>query len=92
MLRIQMIGLALVAALAMSVVAASSASAAHLWLINGKLAKAADARELIILAMIIVGQRNRPEPIHCKAAIPGGRTNGVMKRHFKLWAQRIVYF
>ena len=37
MLRIQMIGLALVAALAMSAVAASSASAAHLWLIGGKL-------------------------------------------------------
>jgi hypothetical protein len=37
MLRIQMIGLALGAALAMSVVAASSASAAHLWLIGGKL-------------------------------------------------------
>jgi hypothetical protein len=37
MLRIQMIGLALVAAVAMSVVAASSASAAHLWLIGGKL-------------------------------------------------------
>jgi hypothetical protein len=37
MLRIQIIGLALVAALVMSAVAAGSASAAHLWLINGKL-------------------------------------------------------
>jgi hypothetical protein len=38
MLRIQMIGLALVAALAMSAVAVAGASAAdHLWLINGKL-------------------------------------------------------
>jgi hypothetical protein len=35
MLRIQMIGLALVAALFMSAVAAGSASAAHEWLING---------------------------------------------------------
>lgn len=37
MLRIQMIGLAIVAALAMSAVAAGSASAAHLWLLNSKL-------------------------------------------------------
>lgn len=37
MLRIQMIGLALMAALAMTAVAASSASAAHLWLLGGNL-------------------------------------------------------
>ena len=52
MLRIQMIGLALVAALAMSAVAAGSASAAHEFLINGKpIAKATKIHSLGLLLL-----------------------------------------
>jgi len=70
MLRIQMIGLALVAALAMSVVAASSASAAHLWLIGGKLVaspvKIHSKGLLLLTDHNPMGSASLETVIHCK--------------------------
>lgn len=66
MLRIQMIGLALVAALAMSVVAASSASAAHLWLIGGKLV--ASPVKIHSLGLLLLFDKTAPggeSVLHC---------------------------
>jgi hypothetical protein len=78
MLRIRIIGLVLVAALAMSVVATSSASAAHLWLINGKLI--ASAVKIHSLGLVLLtdenplGNASLKTAIHCKTF--GTRTVG----------------
>jgi hypothetical protein len=66
MLRIQMIGLAIMAALAMSAVAASSASAAHLWLIGGKLV--ASEVKIHSLGLLLLTDHTAPlgaVQIHC---------------------------
>jgi hypothetical protein len=70
MLRIQMIGLALVAALAMTAVAASSASAAHLWLVGGKLVaspvKVHSQGLLLLTDHNPLGNTSLETVLHCK--------------------------
>ena len=66
MLRIQMIGLAVVAALFMSAVAAGSASAAHEWLLNG--ASIGAATKVHSLGLLLLTDHTAPlgeTLIHC---------------------------
>jgi hypothetical protein len=67
MLRIQMIGLAIMAALAMSAVAAGSASAEHIWLLNGKLI--ANPVKIHSLGLLLLTDHTAPGGevvVHCK--------------------------
>jgi hypothetical protein len=70
MLRIQIIGLAIMAALAMSAVAAGSASAEHIWLLNGKLiAKPVKIHSVGLLLLEdsgISSIEGGPVKIHCR--------------------------
>lgn len=69
MLRVQMIGLALVAALVMGAVAAGSASAAHQWLIGGSPIAAATkvhSKGLLLLTDHTPLGLNNSTIIHCK--------------------------
>jgi hypothetical protein len=78
MLRIQMIGLALVAALFMSAVAAGSASAAHEWLING--APLTSTLKVHSVGLVLLEDTKAPGgavQVHCKGfdagtVSPGG--------------------
>jgi len=67
MLRIQMIGLAIMAALAMSAIAAGSASAAHEWLINGK--PITTATKVHSVGLLLLEDSKAPGgavSVHCK--------------------------
>jgi hypothetical protein len=70
MLRIQMIGLAIVASLAMSAIAAGSAMAAHEWLINGSpitVAKKIHSKGLLLLTdHNPLGNASLETAVHCK--------------------------
>jgi len=76
MLRIQMIGLALVAAVVMSAIAAGSASAAHEWLING--AAITVAKKTHSKALVLLEDSGSGTAVHCKGfdagtVGPGGK-------------------
>ena len=82
MLRIQMIGLALVVALAMSAVAAGSASAAHQWLIGGSPIAAATkvhSKGLLLLTdHNPLGNASLETILHCKGFDAGTVGPGVL--------------
>lgn len=94
MLRIQMIGLTLVAMLAMGVVAASSASAAeHIWLINGKLIVGVIKTQTLELFLATdhnpIGSASNEVVVHCHrygVSIIGFHLFGLIE---KLTAERL---
>ncbi|MGA8362905.1 MAG: hypothetical protein WB709_00115 [Solirubrobacteraceae bacterium] len=69
MLRIQMIGLAVVAVVMMSAVAASGAFAAHQWLING--AAIAAATKVHSLGLLLLEDSGTGTQLHCHGSAAG---------------------